>query len=171
MPVTFPPSLRNQVFPVSKGAVGAGKALSKGLPKHRTKYSSSPSCTGTAGVYELTGRNYNSSFRGSSHHVYACRRRWQNLSVLVLLHGAMSFIYPHDPDQGHHEGSGVSFSSFNVNSPLEVIAGRVHLRRFYTVCSIYLLPNTPVKRVEVNSLFRHLFPSLVLGNFSGRHPL
>lgn len=94
--------------------------------------------------------------------------------------GYQAFYSHHDPAQGHHGGcalfisttQGVPFTPFNVNSPLEVVAGRVHLQRFYTICSVYLPPNTPVDREEINSLFHQLpSPFLVMGDFNGRHPL
>ncbi len=90
------------------------------------------------------------------------------------------FYYRHDPAKGHHGGcailisiaQGVPFTLFNVNSPLEVVAGRIHLQRFYTIVSFYLPPNTPVDGEVFYSLFRQFLPPfLVLGDFNGRHPL
>ncbi len=64
------------------------------------------------------------------------------------------------------------FTLFNVNSPLEVVAGRIHLQRFYTVVSLYIPPNTPADGKVFYSLFRQFPPPfLVLGDFNGRHPL
>ncbi len=68
---------------------------------------------------------------------------------------------------------------FSVNFHLEVVAGRIHLQRFYTISSIYLPPNTPVDREELYYLFcqllsslpPHFFFFLVLGDFHRRHPL
>ncbi len=90
--------------------------------------------------------------------------------------GYQGFYSRHDPAQGYHVRcdlfistvQDMSFTSFNVNSPLEVVAGRIHLQRFYTICSIYLPSSTPVDREELYSLFRQL-PShfLVLGDFNG----
>ncbi len=90
--------------------------------------------------------------------------------------GYKAFYSPHDPDQGHHEGSAIFISSsltFTVlplNSPLEVVAGRLHLQRTFTFCSIYLPPNMPVARENFTALLR-LLPSrfLLLGDFNGRH--
>ncbi len=56
--------------------------------------------------------------------------------------GYKAFYSPHDPAQGYHGGSAIFISSsltFTVlplNSPLEVVAGRLHLQRTFT---FYLL--------------------------------
>ncbi|KAG7174159.1 RNA-directed DNA polymerase from transposon BS-like 1, partial [Homarus americanus] len=48
----------------------------------------------------------------------------------------------------------------------------IHLQRTYTMCSIYLPPSTPIAREDLVSLIRQLpFPSLILGDFNGRHTL
>lgn len=92
--------------------------------------------------------------------------------------GYQAFYSPHDPAQGCHGGSAIFISSsipFNVlplNSPLEMIAGQLHLQKTYTFSSIYLPPNTPVVREDFTALLRLLPPPfLLLGDFNGRHHL
>lgn len=62
--------------------------------------------------------------------------------------GYQAIYYPRDPAKGCHgsfavfisTAQGVPLSVLNINSPLEVVAGRLHIHRFYTVCSLYLQP-------------------------------
>ena len=70
------------------------------------------------------------------------------------------FYSPHDRVQGHHGGiaffvdnsRSIAFISFNIFSPLQLVAVQLHLRRTYTVCSLYLPPNSPVDREDFVSL-------------------
>ncbi len=92
--------------------------------------------------------------------------------------GYKAVYSPHDPDQGHHGcsaifiSSSLTFTVLPVKSPLEVVAGRLHLQRNFTFCSIYLPPNTPVSREDFTTVLRLLpSPFLLLGDFNGRHQL
>ena len=80
--------------------------------------------------------------------------------------------------QGHHGGaallirSDVPFLPVQLHSPLQAVAAKVFLDRFYTVCSIYLPPGAPVHRLDLDILVHDLSsPFLLLGDFNGRHPL
>ena len=80
--------------------------------------------------------------------------------------------------QGHHGGTAILIRSdvpsvpLQLQSPLQVVAAKVFLGRFYTVCSIYLPPGAPVERADLDALVRDLpSPFLLLGDFNGRHPL
>ena len=82
------------------------------------------------------------------------------------------------PDQGHHGGSAilvrhdVPVVPLHLHSPLQVVAVKVFLGRFYTLCSVYLPPRVPVPRCDLDGLARELSPPfLLLGDFNGRHPL
>ncbi len=92
--------------------------------------------------------------------------------------GYKAFYSLHDLDQGHHGGSAIIISStltFTVlplNYPLEVVAGRLHLQRTFTFCSIYLPPNTPFAREDFTAPLRLLpSPFLLLSDFNGCHQL
>ena len=59
-----------------------------------------------------------------------------------------------------------------LNSPLQAVAVKVFLDRWYTLCSLYLPPNDRVNKVDLVNLTRCLPPPFVLlGDFNGRHPL
>ena len=80
--------------------------------------------------------------------------------------------------QGHHGGTAIfiradiPFVPFQLRSQLQVVAVRVFLNRFYTICNIYLPPRVPVERLDLDVLVDDLpSPFLLLGDFNGRHPL
>lgn len=94
--------------------------------------------------------------------------------------GYSGFYSPHDRAQGHHGGTaifvdtsrGIAFTSFNIVSPLQVVSVQLHLRRTYTVCPLYLPPNSPVDREDFVSLVQQLpSPFIILRDFNGRHTL
>ena len=59
-----------------------------------------------------------------------------------------------------------------LNSPLQAVAVEIHLRRRYTLCSLYLPPNDPVAYDDLVELIGQLpQPFLLLGDMNARHPL
>ena len=74
--------------------------------------------------------------------------------------GYSGFYSPHDRAQGHHGGTaifvdnsrGIALTSFNIVSPLQLVAVQLHFRKTYTVCSFYLSLNPPVDREDFVSL-------------------
>ena len=59
-----------------------------------------------------------------------------------------------------------------LNTPLQAVAVEVHLKRKYTLCSLYLPPNSPVTQTEILDLLRQLpRPFLLMGDLNARHPL
>lgn len=92
--------------------------------------------------------------------------------------GYRSFLSTYIPGQGHHGGTAIfvrydiSFVPLQLHSPLQAVAVRVFLNRFYTLCSLYLPPGVPVNRSDLEVLTSELpSPLLLLGDFNGRHPL
>lgn len=82
------------------------------------------------------------------------------------------------PGQGPHGGVAVfvrddiPFIPVQLNSPLQAVAVKVFLDRWYTLCSLYLPPGDRVHAVDLVNLSRTLpQPFLLLGDFNGRHPL
>ena len=94
--------------------------------------------------------------------------------------GYSGFYSPHDRAQGHHGGTaifvdnsrGIAFTSFNILFPLQLVAVQLHLRRTYTVCSLYFPPNSPVDREDFVFLVQQLSsPFIILGDYNGGHTL
>lgn len=57
-----------------------------------------------------------------------------------------------------------------LQSPLQAVAGRIHLHKTYTVCSIYLPPNDDIPLQDLEDLIRQLpRPFFLLGDMNGRH--
>ena len=80
--------------------------------------------------------------------------------------------------QGHHGGTAIFVRTdvpsvpLQLQSPIQAVAAKVFLDRFYTICSIYLPPGAPVERLDLDALAHDLpSPFLLLGDFNGRHPL
>ena len=80
--------------------------------------------------------------------------------------------------QGHHGGTAilvradVPFVPLQIHSPLQAVAVKLYLDRFYSFCSLYLPPGVTIARSELDSLAGELTsPFLLLGDFNGRHPL
>lgn len=80
--------------------------------------------------------------------------------------------------QGHHGGtaifvrSDVPFIPVQLNTPLQAVAVKIFINRFYTLCSLYLPPGDPVDKLDLMNLVRNIpSPFLLLGDFNGRHPL
>ena len=92
--------------------------------------------------------------------------------------GYRAFFSSPFPGQGHSGGTAifvrcdVPFVPLQIHSPLQAVAVKVYLDRFYTICSLYLPPGVPVVRTDLDALVSALPPSfLLLGDFNGRHPL
>ena len=69
-----------------------------------------------------------------------------NRGVAVLLHRA------------------VPYTRLNINTTLEAVAVTIHLRRSYTVCSIYMSPNLVIRKEDLLNLLTQLpAPFLILG--------
>ena len=59
-----------------------------------------------------------------------------------------------------------------LRTPLHAVAARVHARKSYTICSLYLTPGQPVTKDALADLLHQLPPPLLLlGDFNIRHPL
>ena len=94
------------------------------------------------------------------------------------LPGYRAFFSTPIPGQGHHAGTGifvrsdVLFVPQQLHTPLQAVASKVFLGRFYTLCSFYLPPGVPVVRSDLDGLARVLPSSFLLGgDYNGRHPL
>ena len=84
-------------------------------------------------------------------------------------------------DEGRHGGSAlmlrrdITHSKIALQTNLQAVAIKVHLRRTYTLCSIYLPPvnrNNINLKQELESLINQLpRPFLFLGDFNARHPM
>ena len=85
-----------------------------------------------------------------------------------------------DPPQngGHSGGCGlmwrrdVPFNRLHLRTNLQAVAGRVHLDRIYTVCSVYLPPHPSegVSRQSLEELIRELpEPFILTGDMNARH--
>lgn len=92
--------------------------------------------------------------------------------------GYRSFYSTYIPGQGHHGGtaifirSDIPFVPLQLQSPLQAVAIKISLNRFYTLCSLYLPPGAPINRSDLEDLTGELpSPFLLLGDFNGRHPL
>lgn len=92
--------------------------------------------------------------------------------------GYRSFFSKPFPGQGHHGGTAillrndVPFVSQQLRTPVQAVAVKVFLGRFYTLCSLYLPPGVPVVKPDLVALAHELSsPFLILGDFNGRHPL
>ena len=92
--------------------------------------------------------------------------------------GYRAFFSTPIPGQGHHGGtaifvrSDIPFVPHQLHTPLQAVAVKVFLGRFYTLCSLYLPPGVSVVRPDLDSLASVLpFPFLLLGDYNGGHLL
>ena len=61
-------------------------------------------------------------------------------------------------------------SEVPFRTPLHAVAVHIHLRRTYTVCSLYLAPGVPTARDDLVELLRQLpEPFILVGDFNIRH--
>ena len=91
-------------------------------------------------------------------------------------HGYRAFFSTPITGQGHHGGTAIFFRSDvpfvpqQHHIPLQAVAIKVFLGRFYTLCSLYLPPSVPVVRPDLDGLARVLpspFLLLVLPSLKG----
>ena len=92
--------------------------------------------------------------------------------------GYRGFFSSPIPGQGHHGGTAIfvrtdiPFIPVPLQSPLQAVAVKVYLGKFYSLCSLYLPPGAPVARQDLDGLAQALpSPFLLLGDYNGRHPL
>ena len=90
----------------------------------------------------------------------------------------VSYRTAYDHDRGSHGGCivyvrrDIAHIPIKINSTLEAVAVQVDIGRKYAICSIYLSPNVPVSREELDGLISQLpKPFLLLGDMNSRHPL
>ena len=90
----------------------------------------------------------------------------------------VSYRTEFDPDVGSHGGCliytrrDVPQRPIDINSHLQAIAVQIDLTRKYTLCSLYLPPNSHVSREDLVELIEQLpQPFLLLGDMNSRHPL
>ncbi len=68
--------------------------------------------------------------------------------------------------------SDIPFIHLQIHSPLQFVTIKDFINSFYSLCSLYLPFSVPIERNELDNLLNALpFPLLLLGDFSGRHPL
>ena len=66
----------------------------------------------------------------------------------------------------------VPFKDLNFRSEIRFTAVQIFCRKWFTVCSVYLPPNTPFDVVCHNDFINRLTePYIILGDFNGRHTL
>jgi len=81
----------------------------------------------------------------------------------------------HSPGRG---GAGLlirkdtHFTKINLRTTLQAVAATLYMGKQYTVCSIYIPPNYPLTKEEMEELLQQLTqPFMLLGDFNGRDPL
>ena len=82
----------------------------------------------------------------------------------------------YEPNRGSHGSSAifvrhdVAHTHINLETTLQAVAVQLHLKKKYTVLSLYLPPSDAISRRNLLNLFHQLpSPFLVLGDFNGRH--
>ena len=66
----------------------------------------------------------------------------------------------------------VPYKEIKVDSPLQIVAARVHLNADLIVSSIYLPPSGSVELNELNAAISQLLrPVLIMGDFNGHHTM
>ena len=66
----------------------------------------------------------------------------------------------------------IAHSPLNLITNLQAVALRCHINKLYTICSLYLPPNSPVQISDLEDLISQLpSPFLLLGDFNARSPL
>ena len=87
-----------------------------------------------------------------------------------------SYSTDFDPTRGHHGGCAlfvrhnVAHTRICLQTSLQAVAVQIHIKKKYTILSLYLPPNTQVMERDLIDLFQQLpSPFLILGDFSGRH--
>jgi len=68
--------------------------------------------------------------------------------------------------------SGIIHSFIKLQSTLQAIAARITTHKTFTVCSLYISPNTQITLNELNNLYNQLpSPSIILGDFNAHNPI
>ncbi|GBN88614.1 hypothetical protein AVEN_169450-1 [Araneus ventricosus] len=63
-------------------------------------------------------------------------------------------------------------SCLNLNTNLQAVAIRMHIKSLITICSFYLPPHQTIHQTELNNLISQLpSPFLILGDLNGHSPL
>ncbi|GBM35020.1 hypothetical protein AVEN_240376-1 [Araneus ventricosus] len=63
-------------------------------------------------------------------------------------------------------------SCLNLNTNLQALAVRMHIKSLITLCSLYIPPHHIIHQTELNNLISQLpSPFLILGDFNGHSPL
>lgn len=66
----------------------------------------------------------------------------------------------------------IGHTNLDINTDLQAVAIRCQLDKYYTICNIYLPPNTPVTLDQMLNLLSQLpEPYILVGDFNARHPL
>lgn len=80
-------------------------------------------------------------------------------------------------NSGPHGGSAILVRDeiphikLNLVTTLQAVAIKIQLDQLYTICSIYLPPNDPINREEIEEITAQLEePFLLMGDFNARHP-
>ena len=64
----------------------------------------------------------------------------------------------------------LQYSRVPLNTTLEAVAVKISSSKQYTICSLYLSPNTNINKEEVRDLIRQLpHPFLLMGDFNAKH--
>ena len=87
-------------------------------------------------------------------------------------------LHQRGPGAGHAGGvamlirNNIPYTVLTVQTDLQVIAVRLQLDRLYTICSIYIPPNSNLTLTQMQNLTRQLpEPCLILGDYNARSPL
>ena len=90
----------------------------------------------------------------------------------------MCYHTEYEPTRGSHGGCAifvrydVAHTHLNLQTPLQAVAVQLHLKKNYTVLSLYLPPSHVISERDLSDLFRQLpSPFLILGDFNGRHQM
>ena len=68
--------------------------------------------------------------------------------------------------------STIGHRQIDLNTTLQAVAIHVQLDKLYTICNLYLPPNSPVNLQELEDLIDQLpSPYLLVGDLNARHPL
>ena len=66
----------------------------------------------------------------------------------------------------------IPFKNFNFLSNIRFTAVKVFIKKWYTLCSVYLPPNVPLDETDFSAFISRLpEPYIILGDFNGRHTL
>ena len=66
----------------------------------------------------------------------------------------------------------IHFTKINLRTTLQAVAATLYMGKQYTVCSVYIPPNHPLTKEEMEELVQQLTrPFILLGDCNGRDPL